>query len=288
MERQLWDSIVDVLTRVCKTKENPMCTFSCVRIVKTWLWSVLHDRPISWACRRENWPIHQRRFALPSNTTMSRRLRSDGVRDLLLQLEHHVLKPRNMGSLVWMMDGKPLTIGGCSKDRQAGYGKAAGAKAKGYKMHAIIGNNGEVAQWRVAPMNKDERVMGRRMLKAMEGVGYVVADGNYDSNKLHGVCDDNGDLQLVARRRYGAGRGLGHRKHAESRLRSKAILEDPDTRFGMGLLDQREQIERFFGNLSGWGGGLTHLPPWVRTWRRVHRWVQAKIVIHQFKRQHKT
>ena len=134
-------------------------------------------------------------------------------------------------------------------------------------------------------MNKDERVMGRRMLKAMEGAGYVVADGNYDSNKLHGVCDDKDNLQLVARRRYGPGRGLGHRKHAESRLRSKAILEDPDPRFGMGLLDQREQIERFHGNLSGWGGGLTHLPPWVRTWRRVHRWVQAKLIINQFKRQ---
>jgi hypothetical protein len=31
-----------------------------------------------------------------------------------------------------MIDGKPLPIGGCSKDRQSGYGRSAGGKAKGF------------------------------------------------------------------------------------------------------------------------------------------------------------
>ena len=75
-----------------------------------------------------------------------------------------VLRPQHNMSLAWSMDGKPLMIGGCSKDKQAGYGRAAGCKAKGYKLHTIAGKQGEIAEWRVAPMNKDERVMGARML----------------------------------------------------------------------------------------------------------------------------
>ena len=39
-------------------------------------------------------------------------------------------------------------------------------------------------------------------------------------------------------------------------------------------------MERAFANLSNFGGGLTHLPPWVRTLPRVTRWVTAKLIIY--------
>jgi hypothetical protein len=185
-----------------------------------------------------------------------------------------------------MIDGKPLVIGGCSKDRQAGYGRAAGGKAKGYKVHAIVGPGGAVACWRLAPMNKDERVMAGRLLRSGPPIqGYLVADSNYDSNGLHEACAALGEVQLVTRRRYGPGRGTGHRKQSPGRLRSMALLEGPYPRFGEGLLRERAAIERTFGNLTNWGGGLTALPPWVRTHRRVHRWVQAKLVLTALKRQ---
>lgn len=187
-----------------------------------------------------------------------------------------------------MMDGKPLTISGCSKDRQAGYGRAAGGKAKGYKIHALISADGEMAAWRLAPMNKDERVMAKRLLSAADIQGYVLADSNYDSNKLHEVCSNLGNRQLVTPRRYGPGRGHGHRRQTAARLRSKELLENPDAQFGHQLFAQREDIERFYGNLTNWGGGLTHLPPWVRTHRRVHRWVQAKLILNALKQQSRT
>ena len=54
--------------------------------------------------------------------------------------------------------------------------------------------------------------------------------------------------------------------------------------FADQLLQDRDAIERLFGNLVNWGGGLTTLPAWVRTHRRVHRWVQAKLVLAGLKR----
>jgi hypothetical protein len=286
MEHQLWTAIIAVLADLGKPRFSPHEDYTDHDIVKVWYWSVIHDRPTAWAVQRRHWPPHRRRgLALPSEGTMSRRLATAAVRDLLGRLEARVARPTAPG-LYWMIDGKPLVIGGCSKDRQAGYGRAAGGKAKGYKVHAIVAPDGAIAAWRLAPMNVDERVMAERLLRARPPIhGYLVADRNYDSNPLHAACAALGDVQLVARRRYGPGRGTGHRRQAPGRLRSIAITESPDGRFGAALLEQRSEVERRFGQWTNWGGGLTCLPPWVRTHRRVHRWVQAKLVLTALRRQ---
>lgn len=284
MEHQLWTSIVALLAELDKPRRRRGRDYSDERIVEVWYWAVIHDRPVDWACRRRHWPLGLRRRPLPSGATMSRRLRSPSVAALLRQLEQRVLAPSKPG-LFWMIDGKPLPIGGCSKDRQAGYGRAAGGKAKGYKVHALVGADRSVAAWRLAPMNTDERVMARRLLREARIQGYVAADSNYDSNKLHDQCQAKGDLQLVTPRRYGPGRSTGHREQSPGRLRSIALLENPFPQFGEQLLQDRAAIERVFGNLVNWGGGLTGLPGWVRTHRRVYRWVQAKLVLTALRRQ---
>lgn len=286
MERQLWNAIVTILAELCKKVKPTRFRFSSADIIKVYYWAVIHDRPVSWACQRISWPPHLRKRLLPSNTTMSRRLRSRPVVALLKQLEDRVIAP-TQPNLYWIIDGKPMVIGGCSKDRQAGNGRAARCKAKGYKLHMIRGLDGSLAAWRVAPINKDERVMAERMLKTAPVQGYVAADSNYDSNKLHALCDQRGNLQLVSPRRYGKGKGLGHRKHASGRLRSKELLEAPFGAFGEMLMHRRADIERDFGNLTNWGGGLACLPAWVRGHRRVHRFVQAKLILTALKRQAK-
>ena len=285
MEHQLWKAIVAVLAELDKSRTPTRFDFTDEDIVKVYYWSVICDRPTSWACHPAHWPLHLRQRPLPSQPTMSRRLRSASVVALLDALERRVTAPKGPG-LFWLIDGKPLPIGGCSKDRQAGYGKAAGTKAKGYKLHALVGADGTVAQWRVAPMNKDERVMAERLVKAAppEVLGYLLADANFDSNPLHQVCDERGNLQLVTPRRYGPGRGTGHRKQTAGRLRSIALTESPFPAFAEQLRKDRTEVERQFGNLTNWGGGLTCLPAWVRTHRRVRRWVQAKLVLRQLKR----
>src|SRR5690349_13268844 len=157
MEYQLWKAIVALLRSFGKPRKRRTGDFTDHDIVQVYYWAVLHDRPTHWALQKANWPVHRRRQPLPSDSAMSRRLRSPKVVALLAQLEHRALAPKEPG-LFWIIDGKPLVIGGCSKDRQAGYGQAAGCKAKGYKVHALVGSGGGVAQWRLAPMNKDERV----------------------------------------------------------------------------------------------------------------------------------
>jgi hypothetical protein len=165
MEHQLWKAIVALFATLDKPRTPTRFAFRDEDIVTVYSWSVICDRPTSWACRKEHWPIHLRKRPLPSPATMSRRRRSPSVVALLDALERRVVAPQEPG-LFWMIDGKPLPIGGCSKDRQAGYGRAAGGKAKGYKRHALVGSAGALAGWRVAPMNQDERVLAERLLKA--------------------------------------------------------------------------------------------------------------------------
>lgn len=285
MERQLWKEIVAVVRELCKRTFNVRCGYSDVEIVKVWFWAVIHDRPVSWACCRENWPPYEQRRSFPTSSTMSRRLRTASIRQLLATVEERTLhSDQNRIALVWALDGKPLPISGCSKDHDARYGRAAGGKAKGYKIHAIISLSGAVAAWKIAPMNVDERAVGEELLGRAAIQGYVLADGNYDSNKLHAVCTRRGNLQLVVPRRYGPHHGHGHRRQDPGRLRSKELLENPNGRFGPELHLLRDAIERFYAHLTNWGGSLTHLPPWARSLPRVHRWVQAKLILHAIKR----
>jgi hypothetical protein len=283
MEHQLWLSIVAILATLHKIPKATAYAFSDEDIVKVHYWSVIHDRPVRWACQAKHWPLYHRRKAFPSPSTMSRRLRGRSVQALLSAVEQHVVAPVQPG-LFWMIDGKPLPLSGCSKDRQAGYGRAANCKAKGYKIHAIIDAEGGIANWRLAPMNKDERVMAERLIRTAPIQGYIVGDSNYDSNKVHEVCGTRDQLQLVTRRRYGANHGTGHRKQTPGRLRSIELTENPYPAFANQLLWDRNEIERCFAHATNWGGGLTCLPPWVRTHRRVHRWVQAKLVLTALRR----
>ena len=50
-------------------------------------WAVIHDRPVHWACREDNWPNEFVRRPLPSQPTMSRCLRSSAVELLLDDVE---------------------------------------------------------------------------------------------------------------------------------------------------------------------------------------------------------
>ena len=71
-------------------------------------------------------------------------------------------------------------------------------------------------------------------------------------------------------------RGLGHRHHRPERVHALEMLRRP---FGQALSGCRAAIERSFGHLTAFGGGLGPRPSWVRRLWRVRLWVQAKLAI---------
>ena len=248
------------------------------KIVAVYFWAVLHDRPVDWACEPGNWPKKVRKMLrrLPSQSAMSRRLRTTEVRRLLAAMEGQLLHTQTQG-WVWIVDGKPLPIGGYSKDPDARLGYAIRGFAKGYKLHAIYGDGPLPVMWEVTPMNTAEPDVAARLIALGRCQGYLVGDKSYDNNPLHAAANHAG-CQLVAERKR-PGTGLGHCAQTPGRLRSMALLQQE---FGQALLACRGDIERSFGWLTNHSGGLAPLPAWVRRIDRVTMWVQVKMLAHWF------
>jgi hypothetical protein len=280
MKTEIWRELYHIVCVVGKRRPRGSRRVPDWLIVLTLLWAAINDSPISWAVQRRHWPLWCQRLirVAPSSTTMSRRLRRQSVLAFLAAVLQEAQKDLPV-SLYRVLDGKPLPIGGCTSDRQAGYGRAAGGKAKGYKLHYLLDLSGRVVAWRIAPMNISEQEMASRLLRDAEDRGYTLADAGFDSNELFGLARLHGGQLVAPRRRPGTGLGKGRDRHDPARLRSLTLTEGP-TLFGRALMAKRADIERAFGNLTSFGGGLGPLPAWVRTHRRVHRWVGAKLAIN--------
>jgi hypothetical protein len=177
--------------------------------------------------------------------------------------------------LIRILDGKPLEVSNVSKDRDAGYGRSAGGMHKGYKLHAIWSAGPIPLAWGLAPMNVSEKVMAAALIPTLPGEGYLLADSEFDSNALYDTAHEAGH-QLVTPKRQKK-KGLGHRRQSPYRLRSIELMQ---SEFGKGLFKWRRQIERDFGSLVSFGGGLICLPAWVRTFHRVRDWLHAKLLIN--------
>jgi hypothetical protein len=209
---------------------------------------------------------------LPSPATLSRRLRHPELRSLLRELEHR-LRDANPACVCKWIDGMPLPVGGSSGDRHARCGYGAGKIVKGYKLHAICDGSRHWLYWCVLPLNHSEKLVARHLIRHWPEEGYLVGDGEYDCNPLYDLAGDQG-MQLVSPQRGGA--ALGHRRHSEYRLRCRSLLDKP---IGQALIHHRFGIDRLFGHLGNYGGGLAPLPHWVRGLSRVRLWVQAKIIL---------
>ena len=277
MERELWSILSAHLTHFSTTTRRGRFEHPTTRIVRIYLWAVLHDRPVYWACEKRNWVGVKPPRVMPDQSTMSRRLARAETRRMLEALLDR-LEPAQHGALVMRLDGKPLPVAKHSGDRHAAVGRGAGGFQKGYKLHAIYAGNNRPIAYRVAPMNVDERVVARDMIEETAlGEGYLLADANYETNPLYDQAASNGRT-LVTPRRFRDAKGLGKsRKHSEHRVAMIQRMKDPSS-FVRTLLATRREVETRLANLTNFGGGLTHLPPWIRG-RRVENYVTAKILI---------
>ena len=274
MDGRLWARVYQAVGRLRQARLRPGQRFSDGEVVAVYLWSVLNDRPTVWACRAGNAPPELRGRRLPSQPTMSRRLRAPSVRALLRAVERRVA-PRRRGRSDKYVDAKALPVSRVSKDRQATCGRGAGGMARGYKLHVVIDERGALRAWRVEPMNVAETTAARALIGALDGAGYLVGDSAYDAGPLYDLAHARGHQLTAARRRPGG--GFGHRPQSPWRLRGLAIQS---RRLGRRLNRDRLRVERFFGQLTSFGGGLSPLPAWVRTLPRVTRWVQAKLIFN--------
>ena len=273
MENELWKKVYQLVTKVAKNKTLKRATYTHTDIVLTYLWAVIHDRPIYWACKKANWPIYYRKKPLPNPSTMTRRLRMRSIRTLLQEIEG-VLINKFPRSICRWIDGKPLPIGGASKDKESAFGFGASCISKGYKLYAVADQKQGFVCWTVKAMNQNEPKVAAELIPHLDDGGYLIGDTAYDSNKLYELASKQ-SIQLVAC--YRDGKALGHRRHSKYRLRSMELLHRP---FGQGLLTSRISIERMFGNLTSFAGGLKPLPHWVRTLFRVRMWVRAKMILY--------
>lgn len=281
MEAKLYRLVYRFVMSIAHVRRGKRQQFSDYTILLVYLWSVLHDRPVCWACDPINWPKELDR-PLPSGTTMSRRLRSLGV----LQLLERVLTAASdlhPASPVKQIDSKPLRVGAYSKDRDAKRGHvAANQMARGYRLHTL--NHGRsVRFWTLAPMNQHDSQVAPQLLARLDGWGYAVADNAYDSNHLYTLAAAR-NHQLIAppQPKFRHVRDLKH--NTAERLHGLDVLASPlefagqPNLFGVALYNQREAIESSFGEMTMMG--LDHLPAWVRGPRRVARWTAGKILLY--------
>jgi hypothetical protein len=274
MERELWTVLYHIAMMCDEPQTRREEVYRDSQIAVVYFWAALHDRPTCWACQPAHWPDDLRPGKLPSQPTMSRRLRTTEVQRLLYVMGQRLVKSREPG-WVAVVDGKPLVVGPHSKDPDCPWGHAARGYARGYKLHAIYGTSPMPLAWELTPINVGESEVAARLIPTLGGGGYLLGDKQYDSNPLHEAANQAG-YQLVAQRKRPHA-GLGHRQHTPGRLRSIALLQN---KFGQSLYRCRDDVERQFGWLTSHAGGLAPLPSWVRRYHRVQSWVQAKLIIH--------
>lgn len=297
MERELWPELSRAVDAVAAAwrESSKRYTHPTAQIVRVHLWSVLHDRPTCWACDPANWPAWARPAragadagagagatpTLPDQSTMSRRKRTKPFERFMDAVGARLSGRPSASSLLKRLDGKALPVAAHSKDRDAAWGRGAGQQSNGYKLHAVWSDRPMPEQWAVTPLDVCEKRVARRLLKRLGGSGgYVLADAYYDASDLHDRAA-HVNHQLVAPRRM-PGTGLGHCYQSPHRLRSIAITEPPAgvNPFGPSLRTERDQVERDFGNVSSFGGGLTCLPAWARRVWRVRPWVHGKLLVN--------
>lgn len=282
MERELWPLLYHELREAANDFRQKYVQIPGWVLVAVSLWAALHDRPVAWACDGRNWGTTSLRpRKLPSPSTMSRRAYSVGVGLLWRALQERLRALGPSPALVAMLDGKPLPVGGYTKDPDAAYGRGAGLMAKGYKLHAVWSGGPLPEEWEVASLKVGETTVAGGMLGRLRdrgGGGYLLADGNYDSSPLFDQASDAG-YQLVVP--MGANAGGGHGYLSPWRLRCIERMRGRGrTDFGPSLYAMRTGIERKFGNATAFAGGLGPLPAWARRLRRVRVWVWAKLLIN--------
>jgi hypothetical protein len=275
MDSQVWRIVYRAIKaanrRVPRHGRRPK--YSDTLIVAMYIWTVWHDRPLSWAVDRSHYNTLFRPGKLPSNSQFCKRIKTDRVAQML-QYIHDQLADAGRGADLSMLDGRVLRVGSHSKDPDARKGRVPGGFGRGYRLHAWCTKDQRIPLWSVMPLNIDERKVAMEFAARPLNTSLVLGDGMFDSGPLYERFAEH-DVQLLTPMRA-KNPGGGHQPQSPARLAAAACWEG----IAGYVYRERATIERQFGHQVWTGGGLGPLPGWVRRLSRVQMWVGAKLIIH--------
>jgi hypothetical protein len=276
------DELLSSLYHFLIGHRNPFCTYGDGHITLIYFFAVIRGRSGRWACQEKNWPLWLRRLPLPSYSQFNRRLKTPGVEALIRRVNTH-FRDKLPGGNEKILDGKPLIIGGYSKDPDAAEGKVPDGWARGYKLHALVDQgSGNIDAFTVAPLNVAEPTTARDLIKPLDLSGVIVrGDSAYDSNPLYTVIAENGGRLIAPRKKPGTKLGH-HRQHPDRVAAIKELESDPDALAQHRR--RRNRIEQTFAHVTNLPCGIAPLPNFVRRLSRVRRWIAAKIALFHLHR----
>ena len=277
MDKNVWDQIrraVRSAERVVKrTGRRPQ--FSDRQIVQMFFVSVIFDRPRCFACHRESLPSCFRPRRLPSYSQFCRRLHSPRV---IAMVEHVATllgrgeRPVRLG----YVDGKELPVSWQTTDPDATVGRGSRGWSKGYRLHALGGEDRRIKAFVVRPLHEGEARIARQLVPKAEPNSIVLGDANYDSRFLYDAARER-DAWFFAPVKRNAAKTRS--RTTKARLVGVQFWRK-ERKLAKRLYARRTDIERIFSQCVATGGGLNPLPAWVRRLDRVTLWVTAKIAIH--------
>src|SRR5262249_34261422 len=142
----------------------------------------------------------------------------------LLERFSEYLREELPSGMIKCIDAKPLPVGGCSKDKEALYGRAASCKAKGYMLFALMDHtSGAIDRWLVGGMNWSEQKAADLLLSKLPPSTLVLGDGEYDVSRLHDLVASQDAALLTPAPPQGGGRG--HHYQSEHRLNALALAQ---------------------------------------------------------------
>lgn len=279
MDGNLWNQLYHLVMHTDHPNPATRVTHSDRVIALVHLRATMDNLSINRVTQPEAWVGLRRPRTLPSQSTMSRRLRTPAVAALLSAVEHRLRSvPASAPPTPAVIDGRALAVSKFTKDPDARWGYGTGGLDIGYKLHAIWDDGAVPLVWCIEPMSRPEPIVARGLIPRLPPVSkrrYLLGDASYDSDQLYALADPL-NYQLVAPPKR-PGKGLGHRRYCASRIRAQALLR---TRRGKKVYAQRTLIERQFGNWSVRPEGLSELPKHVRRLHRVRLHVHAKIILN--------
>jgi hypothetical protein len=263
-------------------------------IALVFVYAAFCGRSSRWASDKRHLPIWSRRaLKLPSYSQLMRRLKTASVRWLIAQVSQELRDclPRGGGGgsggggsggggSEKVIDAKPLTVGGFSKDPDAAVGVVPDGWARGYRVHLIVdAASAAVEAMIVTALNVAEPLVARDLVRRADLRGAVLrGDGGYDSNALYAATADAGARLIASRKKPGTGLGHSTDQHPD-RLAAISQLEASPSAARVARR-HRNRIEQCLAHLSNLPCGLSPLPNFVRRLWRVRLWVMGKILLY--------